>query len=136
MDVGSVNIPYLLSEGDDILRIVCCSSSEHFGLLTEERLKGLTMIIRDLPMIDIAELVRLQICEELDDTWAWGCPGDLRRQQVPAAGAPEFTEGAPNVDEGFLVLLKLMLLVMIITAAAYVSTAGEDCWNTLSYYCC
>ncbi|GKC41198.1 hypothetical protein Tco_1058920 [Tanacetum coccineum] len=32
---------------------------------------------------------------------------------------------------GFLVLLKLMLLVMIITAAAYVSTAGEDCWNTL-----
>ncbi|GJX66565.1 hypothetical protein Tco_0300908, partial [Tanacetum coccineum] len=63
------------ARGDDILRTVCCSSSEHFGLLTEERLKGLTMIIRDLPMIDIAEL-------------------------VPAAGAPEFTEGAPNVDEG------------------------------------
>ncbi|GJU71868.1 hypothetical protein Tco_1263273 [Tanacetum coccineum] len=38
--------------------------------------------------------------------------------------------------KGFLVLLKLMLLVMIITAAGYVSTAGEDCWNTLSYYCC
>ncbi|GJS89355.1 hypothetical protein Tco_0771991 [Tanacetum coccineum] len=33
--------------------------------------------------------------------------------------------------KGFLVLLKLMLLVMIITAAGYVSTAGEDCWNTL-----
>ncbi|GKC33954.1 ribonuclease H-like domain-containing protein, partial [Tanacetum coccineum] len=33
--------------------------------------------------------------------------------------------------KGFLVLLKLMLLVMIITAAGYVSTTGEDCWNTL-----
>ncbi|GKF21578.1 hypothetical protein Tco_0070216 [Tanacetum coccineum] len=39
--------------------------------------------------------------------------------------------------KGFLVLLKLMLLVMIITAAAgYVSTASEDCWNALSHYCC
>ncbi|GKB92105.1 hypothetical protein Tco_0964377, partial [Tanacetum coccineum] len=34
--------------------------------------------------------------------------------------------------KGFLVLLKLMLLVMIITVAAgYVSTAGEDYWNAL-----
>ncbi|GJW87548.1 hypothetical protein Tco_0162888 [Tanacetum coccineum] len=33
--------------------------------------------------------------------------------------------------KGFLVLLKLMLLVMIITAVGYVSTAGKDCWNTL-----
>ncbi|GJV74589.1 hypothetical protein Tco_1506173 [Tanacetum coccineum] len=95
MDVGSVNIPYLLSEGDDILRIVCCSSSEHFGLLTEERLKGLTMIIRDLPMIDIAELVRLQICEELDDTWAWGSPGTRE-----AAGTSTTTYSWTSEDYG------------------------------------
>ncbi|GJY54404.1 hypothetical protein Tco_0446068 [Tanacetum coccineum] len=31
--------------------------AEHFGLLTEERLQGLTMVVRDLPMIDIDELV-------------------------------------------------------------------------------
>ncbi|GJT12148.1 hypothetical protein Tco_0859190 [Tanacetum coccineum] len=30
--------------------------AEHFGLLTKERLQGLTMIVRDLPVIDMAEL--------------------------------------------------------------------------------
>ncbi|GJZ48001.1 hypothetical protein Tco_0601833 [Tanacetum coccineum] len=83
VDVGSVNIPYLLarylrlfssrkkrgamiSEGQFIARL-----AEHFGLLTEERLQGLTVIVRDLLENDMAELVRLQICKELDDTWAW-----------------------------------------------------------------
>ncbi|GKE28725.1 hypothetical protein Tco_1444109 [Tanacetum coccineum] len=44
----------------------------------------------------------------------------------------------------YILLMKIKLLikkledseVMIITAASYVSTAGEDSWNTLSYYCC
>ncbi|GKB30964.1 hypothetical protein Tco_0870365 [Tanacetum coccineum] len=44
-----------------------------------------------------------------------------------------FMQGGLLGLKGFLVLLKLMLLVMIITAAGYVSTAGKDCWNTLSY---
>ncbi|GKF41247.1 hypothetical protein Tco_0124589, partial [Tanacetum coccineum] len=111
MDVGSVNIPYLLarylrlfasgrkrgamiSGGQFVARL-----AEHFGLLTEERLQGLTVIVRDLPMIDMAELVRLQIYKELDDTWAWVASGP-ERQQVAAAGAPKVAEGAPNVDEG------------------------------------
>ncbi|GKE64213.1 hypothetical protein Tco_1518374, partial [Tanacetum coccineum] len=47
--------------------------AEHFGLLTKERLQGLTVIVRYLPETDMAEL----ICEELDDI-----------------------EGAPNVVEG------------------------------------
>ncbi|GKG16604.1 hypothetical protein Tco_0361561, partial [Tanacetum coccineum] len=34
--------------------------AEHFGLFTKERLQGLTVIVRDLPVIDMAELVRLQ----------------------------------------------------------------------------
>ncbi|GKB44463.1 hypothetical protein Tco_0889405 [Tanacetum coccineum] len=59
--------------------------SKHFGLLTEERLQGLTVIIRELLVIDMAELVRLQICKEIDDTWA---------------GAPGAAEDAPVVDEG------------------------------------
>ncbi|GKE88158.1 hypothetical protein Tco_1565633, partial [Tanacetum coccineum] len=79
MDVGSVNIPYLLarylrlfilgrkqgnmiSGGQFVARL-----AEHFGLLTEERLQGLTVIVRDLPEIDIAKLARLEIYEELDD---------------------------------------------------------------------
>ncbi|GJW04113.1 hypothetical protein Tco_1562969 [Tanacetum coccineum] len=86
MDVGSVNVPYLWL-------------AEHFGLLTEERLQGLTVIMRDLPVIDMAELVRLQICEELDDTWAWVALGPERQPNV-AAGALEATKDAPTLDEG------------------------------------
>ncbi|GKB85708.1 hypothetical protein Tco_0957980 [Tanacetum coccineum] len=60
MDDGSINIPYLLAR-----------------MLTEERLQGLTMIVRDLPEIDMAEL----ICEELDDT----------------EGAPDVVEGGQSI---------------------------------------
>ncbi|GJU74585.1 RNA-directed DNA polymerase, eukaryota [Tanacetum coccineum] len=74
--------------------------AEHFGLLTKERLQGLTVIVRDLPVIDMDELVRLHICVELDDTWAWVAPGP-ERQPDAATGAPEDAliadEGAPAV---------------------------------------
>ncbi|GJX39288.1 hypothetical protein Tco_0252591 [Tanacetum coccineum] len=45
-------------------------------------------MLRDLPVIDMAELVRLQICVELDDTWAWVAPGPERQQVVAADPAP------------------------------------------------
>ncbi|GKF15557.1 hypothetical protein Tco_0057019, partial [Tanacetum coccineum] len=65
MDIGSVNVPYLLarysrlfasgrkqvamiSRGQFVARL-----AEHFGLLTEERLQGLTVIVRELPVIDM-----------------------------------------------------------------------------------
>ncbi|GJZ67977.1 hypothetical protein Tco_0631217 [Tanacetum coccineum] len=111
LDVGSVNIPYLLacylrrfaagrksgaliSRGQFIARL-----AEHFRLLIEERLQGLTVIIRELLVIDMAELVRLQIYMEIDDTWAWVA---LRPERQPdaAAGAPKAVEDAPVVDEG------------------------------------
>nr|GEW96690.1 hypothetical protein [Tanacetum cinerariifolium] len=74
MDVGSFNIPYLLarylrrfdstrkqrgmiSRGQFTARL-----AEHFRLLTEERLQGLIVIVRELHVIDMAELERLQIC--------------------------------------------------------------------------
>ncbi|GJX36467.1 hypothetical protein Tco_0248024 [Tanacetum coccineum] len=65
--------------------------AEHFGLLTEERLKGLTVMVQDLPVIDMAKLVRLQICEELDDTWAWVSSGQERQPDV-VAGTPQRLE--------------------------------------------
>ncbi|GKG18002.1 hypothetical protein Tco_0372300, partial [Tanacetum coccineum] len=83
MDVGSVNIPYLLAR---YLRLFAAGRksgahisggqfmarlAKHFGLLTVEILGGLTVIAPELPIIDMAELVRLQICKQLDDTWAW-----------------------------------------------------------------
>nr|GEZ32808.1 hypothetical protein [Tanacetum cinerariifolium] len=81
MDVGSVNIPYLLAK---YLRLskgqfVACLA-KHFGLLTKERLQGLTMIVRDLPVIDMDEL-------------------------VAAVGAPKAAEDAPIANEGALDVL-------------------------------
>ncbi|GKD82924.1 hypothetical protein Tco_1349763 [Tanacetum coccineum] len=50
-----------------------------------------------LPIIDMDELVRLQICTQFDDTWAWVAMGPERQADV-AAGAPD--EDVPAVDEG------------------------------------
>ncbi|GJW65472.1 hypothetical protein Tco_0117356 [Tanacetum coccineum] len=58
--------------------------------------KGLIVIAPALPVIDMAELVRLQICVEIDDTWAWVALGP-ERQPDSAASAPE---DAHIVDEG------------------------------------
>ncbi|GJY80479.1 hypothetical protein Tco_0493230 [Tanacetum coccineum] len=94
MDVGSVNIPYILarylrlfaswkkrgamiSGGQFVDRL-----AEHFRLLTEERLQGLTMIVRKLPVIDMTELPDV------------------------AAGAPNIAKGALSVDEGGQVVPK------------------------------
>ncbi|GJT79306.1 hypothetical protein Tco_1053648 [Tanacetum coccineum] len=111
MDIGSINVPYLLarylrlfaakrksgahiSGGQFVARL-----AEHFGLLTADILGGLTVIAPELPVIDMAELVRLQICVELDDTWAWVSMG-LERQPDTAAGAPANAKDASIIDEG------------------------------------
>ncbi|GKE55141.1 hypothetical protein Tco_1490297 [Tanacetum coccineum] len=73
--------------------------AEHFGLLTAEILGGLIVISPELPVIDITELVRLQICKEIDDTWAWVALGP-ERQLDAAAGAPGVAQDAPVIDEG------------------------------------
>ncbi|GJU19230.1 hypothetical protein Tco_1152572 [Tanacetum coccineum] len=86
MDVGSVNVPYLLarylrlfaagrksgahiSGGQFVARL-----AEHFGLLTTEILGELTVITPELPVIDMAEL------------------------HVAAAGAPEVVEDGGQAD--------------------------------------
>ncbi|GJT73532.1 hypothetical protein Tco_1032818 [Tanacetum coccineum] len=73
--------------------------AEHFGLLTTEILGGLTVIAPELLIIDMGELVRLQICMEVDDTWAWVAIG-LERQPEAVAGTPAVVEDAPAADEG------------------------------------
>ncbi|GKE70750.1 hypothetical protein Tco_1528822, partial [Tanacetum coccineum] len=60
---------------------------------------GLTVIVRELPIINMAELVRLQIYEEIEDTWAWVAPGP-ERQPDATAGAPGAIEDTLAVDEG------------------------------------
>ncbi|GJW22003.1 hypothetical protein Tco_0032625 [Tanacetum coccineum] len=116
IDVSSVNVPYLLAR---YLRLFTSGRkhgamisigkfvahlAEHFRLLTEERLQELTVIVRYLLVIDMAELVRLQICEELDDMWTWVALGPERHLDA-ATGSPEAARVAPAVDEGALVVL-------------------------------
>ncbi|GJU98697.1 hypothetical protein Tco_1327968 [Tanacetum coccineum] len=111
MDVGSVNVPYLLATYLRLFAVGRKSGAlisgeqfvarltKHFGLLTEERLGGLTDIAPALPVIDMDELVRLQICIKIDDTWDWVALGPERQPDV-AAGAPGVAQDASVVDEG------------------------------------
>nr|GFA31153.1 hypothetical protein [Tanacetum cinerariifolium] len=73
----------MISQGEFVARL-----AKNFGLLTEDRIQGLTVIVRDLPVINMAELVRLQICVELDYTWAW-VPAGLARKEGDAGGVTE-----------------------------------------------
>ncbi|GJU64072.1 hypothetical protein Tco_1245907 [Tanacetum coccineum] len=57
--------------------------------------KGLTVTVPTLPIIDMAKLVRLQICVELDDTWAWVLVGPAR-QEGDAGGVIEEAPVAPG----------------------------------------
>ncbi|GJX25484.1 hypothetical protein Tco_0231780 [Tanacetum coccineum] len=81
--------------------------AEHFGLLTAEILGGLTVIALELLIIDMGELVRLQICMQVDDTWAWVAMGP-ERQADAAAGSLAVTEDAPAADEGDQAILALV----------------------------
>ncbi|GJU61880.1 hypothetical protein Tco_1243715 [Tanacetum coccineum] len=64
-------------------------------------LRGLSVVTRELLMIDLHELSRLNICDRIGDTWAWVSLGPERQLDV-AAGAPK---GAHAVDEGVQAIL-------------------------------
>ncbi|GKC18483.1 hypothetical protein Tco_1020633 [Tanacetum coccineum] len=83
MDVGSVNVPYLLAR--------------YLRLSASGRKHG-AMISRDLPVIDMVELVGLQICVKLDDTWAW-VPTGPARQEGNAGGVAEEALVAPGCGD-------------------------------------
>ncbi|GJZ64893.1 hypothetical protein Tco_0621589 [Tanacetum coccineum] len=111
MDVGSVNVSYLLarylrlfaagrksgahiSGGQFVARL-----AEHFRLLNAEILGGLTVIAPELPIIDMGELMRIHIYMEVDDTWDWVAMRPERQLNV-ADGALGVAQDAPIVDEG------------------------------------
>ncbi|GJU74887.1 hypothetical protein Tco_1266292 [Tanacetum coccineum] len=98
MDVGSINVPYLLarylrlfavgrksgahiSVGQFVARL-----ADHFRLLTAEILGGLSVIAPELLVIDMAEI-------------AWVAPGP-ERQPDAVAGAPAEVDDVPVVNEG------------------------------------
>ncbi|GJY86102.1 hypothetical protein Tco_0500128 [Tanacetum coccineum] len=73
--------------------------AHHFGLVSDDGLRGLLVVARELPLIDMGELVKLNICMEIGDEWAWVAPRP-ERQQVAAASTLGAAEDAPTVDEG------------------------------------
>ncbi|GJT56172.1 hypothetical protein Tco_0991226 [Tanacetum coccineum] len=66
---------------------------------SEKILRELTVIAPELPIIDMAKLVRLQIYVQLDDTWVWVAMGP-ERQPDATASALIVVEDAPAIDEG------------------------------------
>ncbi|GKE55078.1 hypothetical protein Tco_1490234 [Tanacetum coccineum] len=43
----------------------------HFGLVGDQGLRGLSVVVSELPVIDLHELGKLYICVRFGDTWAW-----------------------------------------------------------------
>ncbi|GJU51712.1 hypothetical protein Tco_1221267 [Tanacetum coccineum] len=87
MDVGSVNVPYLLAR---YLRLF--ASGRKQGAMIS---RGVDGDCARPPFIDMAELVRLYICAELDDTWVW-VPAGPTRQEGDAVGVAEEASMAPG----------------------------------------
>ncbi|GJW33397.1 hypothetical protein Tco_0053429 [Tanacetum coccineum] len=73
--------------------------AHHFGLVSDDGLRGLSVVARELPLIDMGELVKLNICMEIEDDWVWVAPRP-ERQQVAAAGAPKAAKDAHVVVKG------------------------------------
>ncbi|GJX90915.1 hypothetical protein Tco_0344241 [Tanacetum coccineum] len=111
MDRGTANVPHLLAQylfrhaegrksgarlsGGHFIGHLAI----HFGLVSDEGLRGLQVVTRELPLINVHELKRLNISSRYGDTWAWVALGP-ERQQVAAAGAHEADEAGPAVDKG------------------------------------
>ncbi|GJS13663.1 hypothetical protein Tco_0408135 [Tanacetum coccineum] len=110
MNRGTANVPQLLAQylfrhaegrksgarlsgGHFIGRLAM-----HFGLVSNEGLRGLQVVTRELPLIDLHELGRLHICMRYGDTWAWVAQGS-ERQQAVAAGASEADEAGQAAKE-------------------------------------
>ncbi|GJV48286.1 hypothetical protein Tco_0845841 [Tanacetum coccineum] len=111
MDRGTANVPYLLAQylfkhvegrksGARLSRghFIGCLAA-HFGLVSDQGLRGLSMVTRKLSLIDLHELGRLNIYVSVGDTWAWVAPRSERQPDV-AASALRVAEDAHAVDEG------------------------------------
>nr|GEW04905.1 hypothetical protein [Tanacetum cinerariifolium] len=59
--------------------------AHHFGLVSDDGLRGLFVVTRKISLIDIGELVKLNICGEIGDDWAWA---DLAPIQAPRLSPP------------------------------------------------
>ncbi|GJS42785.1 hypothetical protein Tco_0567828, partial [Tanacetum coccineum] len=114
MDQGTANVPYLLAQylfrhakgrksGTRLSggHVIGCLTT-HFGLVNHLGLRGLSVVTRELPLIDLHELGRINICLRIGDSWAWVALGP-ERQPDATVGTSGATEDAPAADEGALI---------------------------------
>ncbi|GJZ56846.1 hypothetical protein Tco_0612340, partial [Tanacetum coccineum] len=87
-DQGAANVSYLLAQY--LFRHAEGRKSDG---------RGLFVGTREIPLIDMGELVNLNICIEIGDDWAWVASRPDRQPDV-AAGTLGAVEDAPAVDEG------------------------------------
>ncbi|GJT62254.1 putative reverse transcriptase domain-containing protein [Tanacetum coccineum] len=111
MDQGATNVLYLLAkylfrhaEGRKSSAMLSGvyfigHLAHHFGLVSDDGLRGLSIVTCKILLIDMDELVKLKICMEVGDDWAWVAPRP-ERQLDAATGALGAAEDAPVVDEG------------------------------------
>nr|GFA27200.1 hypothetical protein [Tanacetum cinerariifolium] len=71
-----------LSGGHFIRRL-----AHHFGLVSDDGLRGLSVVTREVPLIDMGKLVNLNICRKIGDDWAW-VASRPERQQAPQPPPP------------------------------------------------
>ncbi|GKC54338.1 hypothetical protein Tco_1077083 [Tanacetum coccineum] len=70
----------------------------HFGLVSDEGLRGMQVVTRELLLIDLHELRRLNIYKRYSETWTWVALGPERKQGVPA-GAHEADKAGQATKE-------------------------------------
>nr|GEV85270.1 hypothetical protein [Tanacetum cinerariifolium] len=111
MDRRAANVSYLLAQylfrhaegrksGAKLLGGYFIRRLAHqFSLVSDDGLRELSVVAHELPFIDMGELVKLNICMEIGDDWAWVASGP-ERQQVVAVGSLEAVEDALTIDEG------------------------------------
>nr|GEU54313.1 hypothetical protein [Tanacetum cinerariifolium] len=87
-----------LEKGQAIRRSLHWASGFSFGLVSDEGLRGLQVVARELLLIDLRELGRLNICLRFDDTWDWVASGP-ERQQATAVGDQDADEAGSTANE-------------------------------------
>nr|GEV10478.1 hypothetical protein [Tanacetum cinerariifolium] len=71
----------------------------HFRLVSDQGLRGLSVVASELPLINLHKLKRLNIYLRVGDIWAWVAPRP-ERQHAAMAGAPGAVKDAPVADKG------------------------------------
>ncbi|GKB87724.1 hypothetical protein Tco_0959996 [Tanacetum coccineum] len=57
--------------------------AHHFGLVSDDGLRGLSVVTCEVPLIDMGDLGKLNICMEIGDDWAWPPPPPAAGKTMP-----------------------------------------------------